>query len=85
MLRWETVGHVSVDLSTERYRAVSGELEYRIFHDPEQRNGHGLWWILGVRKVVPEGGVPTHIHYGAYRTDDDAKRAAERWEGPPLN
>ena len=40
-----------------------------------------LPWILVVREV-PEGGVSTHIHHGAYRTVDWAKQAAEQWEGP---
>ena len=33
-------------------------------------------------REVPEGGVSTHIHHGAYRTVDWAKQAAEQWEGP---
>jgi hypothetical protein len=65
---------------SERYRAVSGEHEYRIFNDPEERHGERLAWILGVREVR-EGGVPKHVHYGAYRIADWAKRAAELWEG----
>ena len=78
---WETVD-LNATYPAERYRAVSGEHEYRIFHDPEERHGDGLAWILGVREV-PEGGVPTHVHYGAYRTVDWAKLHAEIWEGPP--
>ncbi len=80
MLQWETVDPNAI-YPSERYRVVSGKHKYRIFHDPEDY-GDGLLWILGVRET-PEGGVPTHVHYGAYRTDAEAKRAAEQWEGPP--
>ena len=34
--------------------------------------------------VIQEiGGVPAHIFHGTYGTDNDAKKAAEHWEGPP--
>jgi hypothetical protein len=81
MLQWEEVDPTAT-YPSERYRAVSGEHEYRIFNDPEERHGEGLAWILGVREVR-EGGVPKHVHYGAYRIVDWAKQHAELWEGPP--
>jgi hypothetical protein len=87
MLQWQEVDPTAT-YPSERYRAVSGEHEYRIFNDPEERHGEGLAWILGVREVreVREGAVPKHVHYkhvhyGAYRIADWAKRAAELWEG----
>jgi hypothetical protein len=48
--------------------------------DPEERKI--LPWILVVREVG-EDSAHAHIHHGTYRTDDDAKRAAKQWEGPP--
>ena len=79
MLRWKTVS-LNATYSIDRYRAVSRKHEYRIFHDPEER--HRLPWILVVREGR-EGGAPAHVHHGAYLTEELAKRAAERWEGPP--
>jgi hypothetical protein len=33
--------------------------------------------------VIQEiGGVPAHVFHDTYSTDDDAKKAAEQWEGP---
>ena len=73
MLQWGTVH--------ERYRAVSGKREYRVFYGPKDTSQHPPW-ILVVREA-PEGGVSTHVHHGAYSTIDWAKRHAELWEGPP--
>jgi hypothetical protein len=81
MLQWETVDE-NATYPFERYRAVSGKHEYRVFHDPTGAASQDLPWILVVREV-PEGGVSTHVHHGAYRTVDWAKQAAEQWEGPP--
>jgi hypothetical protein len=64
----------------DRYRAVGGKRQYRIFRDPEARKV--LPWTLTVRDLGDDD-VYVHIHHGTYRTDDDAKRAAEQWEGPP--
>jgi hypothetical protein len=37
-----------------------------------------------VNLVIQEiGGVPAHVFHGTYSTDDDAKKAAEQWDGPP--
>jgi hypothetical protein len=79
MLRWETVD-LKATYPFERYRAVSGNREYRIFHDPEARQF--LPSILVVRELR-EDDVHVHIHHGTYRTDDEAKQAARQWEGPP--
>lgn len=81
MLQWETVDE-NATYPFERYRAVSGKHEYRVFHDPTGAASQDLPWILVVREV-PEGGVSTHVHHGAYRTVEWAKQAAEQWEGPP--
>jgi len=79
-MQWEEVDLNADYPSSERYRAVSDKYEYRIYHDPEERHGAGLKWILVVR-VFPEGRVPTHVHHGAYTSVDWAKRHAELWEG----
>ena len=72
-LQWETVHG--------RYRAVSGKREYRVFYGREEAN-QALPWILVVREVG-EDGEYTHVHYHPYRTDAEAKRGAEQWEGSP--
>ena len=64
-----------------RYRAVSGKREYRVFSGPEGAS-HALPWTLVVREVG-EDGEHTHVHYHPYRTDAEAKRGAEQWEGRP--
>ena len=64
-----------------RYRAVSGKREYRVFDGPEAAS-QALPWILVVREVG-EDGEYTHVHYHPHRTDAEAKKAAEQWEGPP--
>ena len=73
MLQWETV-----DLNA--YRAVSGNREFRVFHDPEEAS-QVLPWILTVREVGDDG-VQVHNHTGTYRIVEEAKRAAEQWEAP---
>jgi hypothetical protein len=74
MLQWETV-----DLNA--YRAVSGNREFRVFHNPEAAS-EVRPWILTVREVG-EDGVQVHDHHGTYRIVDEAKESAENWEGPP--
>jgi hypothetical protein len=79
-LTWETVDPNAI-YPFERYRAVSRNHEYRIFYGPKAAN-EAKPWIL-VNLVIQEiGGVPAHIFHGTYSTDDDAKKAAEQWEGP---
>jgi hypothetical protein len=73
MLQWETVDG--------RYRAVSGKREYRVFYGREEAS-QALPWILVVREVG-EDGVHSYVDYHPYRTDAEAKKAAEQWEGPP--
>ena len=81
-MQWEIVDPEAIILPKERYRAVNGKHEYRIFYDPEEGYGEGLTWILGVREV-PEAGVPQRVYYHPYRTEAEAKKAAEQWNGPP--
>ena len=77
MLRWETAdGYAEYPL--ERYRAVSGKHEYRIFYGPEAAT-KAQPWTLKVREVG-ENGVRAQIHRGTHRTVYDAMRAAEVWE-----
>ena len=79
MLQWEEVD-LNAIYPFERYKAVSGKHEYRVFHDPTGAASQDLPWILVVREA-PKGGVSTHVHHGAYSTIDWAKRHAELWEG----
>jgi len=71
-LRWETEDGYA-DYPLERYRAVSGKHEYRIFYGPEVAT-QALPWILKVREVG-EKGVRAQIHHGTHRTAYDAKLA----------
>jgi hypothetical protein len=74
MLRWQEVD-LKATYPSERYRAVSGNREYRVLYDPDA--SQVLSWILVVRED------DRHIHHGTYRTVDEAKQAAEQWDGPP--
>jgi hypothetical protein len=74
MLRWET-GDGYADYPLERYRAVSGNHEYRIFYDPGAATP-AVPWILTVRKVG-EQGVRTEISRSTHHTAYHAKLAAE--------
>jgi hypothetical protein len=76
MLQWETADE-NVDHPLERYRAVGGKHEYRIFYGPEDAT-EALPWILKVREVG-EKGVRAQIHHGTHRTAYDGKLAAEVW------
>jgi hypothetical protein len=80
-LQWET-GDGYADYPLERYRAVSGKHEYRIFYGPEVAT-QALPWILVVREVG-EKGLYTHIHRSIHHTAYDAKLAAELREKKPL-
>jgi hypothetical protein len=53
MLQWDTADE-NADYPLERYRAVSGKHEYRIFYGPEAAT-QVLPWILKVREVKEEG------------------------------
>ena len=76
MLGWE-IGDGYADYPLERYRAVSGTHEYRIFYAPDATKA--MPWILKVREVG-EKGARAQIHHGTHRTAYDAKLAAEVWE-----
>jgi hypothetical protein len=77
MLQWDTADE-NADYPLERYRAVSGKHEYRIFYGPEAAT-QVLPWILKVREVKEEG-VRAQIHHGTHRTAYAAKLAADVWE-----
>ena len=81
MLTWETVDPEAI-YPFERYRAVNGSREYRIFFGPEAASEVKPWILVNL--VIQEiGGVPAHVFHDTYHTHDDAKKAAEQWEGPP--
>jgi hypothetical protein len=75
--QWKTVDPTAT-LPSERFVRISGEYEYRIFHDPDGRRG--LQWVLVVREC-PEDRAETYVHTGAYSTEDWAKWGAKQWEG----
>jgi len=77
VLQWETADD-NADYPFERYRAVSGKHEYRIFYGPEAAT-QALPWILLVREVG-ENCVRTRIHRDTHHTAHHAKRAAELWQ-----
>lgn len=79
-IQWQEVDPEAI-YPEERYRAVSGEHEFRIFYDPnpEDDDAPQLAWILGVRELPP-GGVPIHVYLDAFRTEDEAKKGAEDLE-----
>ncbi|MGA7055008.1 MAG: hypothetical protein WBZ37_27825 [Mycobacterium sp.] len=81
MLRWATADE-NADYPFERYRALSGQHEFRIFYGPEAAT-QALPWILVVRKVG-EKGEYTPVHRGTHHTAYDAKLAAELREKDPL-
>jgi hypothetical protein len=54
MLQWETVDE-NATYPFERYRAVSGKHEYRVFHDPpgqQAKTSRGFWWSGRSRRVA---------------------------------
>ena len=89
MLTWETVDPEAI-YPFERYRAVSGSHEYRIFFGPEAASEVKPWILVNL--VIQEiGGVPAHVFHDTYHTHDDAKKAAEHGkarhpedDGPPI-
>lgn len=78
--QWQTVDP-NATYPFERFRAVRGRHEYRVFHGPDAASDV-LPWILVVREVG-EDGVLAHIHHGTYRTENEAKRAAGQWGPSP--
>ena len=40
-------------------------------------------WILVIREAGEDGVYDAHIHHSIHGTPDEAKQAAEQWEGPP--
>jgi hypothetical protein len=80
MLQWETAD-LDAPYPFERYRAISGKHEFRIFYGPKAGR-EGLPWILGIRELR-DNGVYRYFPLIDYPSDDDAKRGAERWKGPP--
>jgi hypothetical protein len=78
VLTWKTVDPKAI-YPLERYHAVSGNHEYRIFYDREAAT-QGHPWILVVREVG-EGGAHEHVHWTNYPTDDSIKRAAKLCDG----
>jgi hypothetical protein len=76
MLQWQEVDLHAV-YPFERYKAVSGNHEHRIFYGPEAAS-QDKPWILVIRLDLHE-----HVHHSIHTTEADAKRAAEAWEGKP--
>jgi hypothetical protein len=71
MLRWETA-HEYADYPLERYRAVSGKHEFRIFYGPDVTKA--LPWKLVVREVS-----------AACSRSPSCARAVPGWSWPSLN
>jgi hypothetical protein len=74
MLQWEPVDDENATYPFERYSAVTGGHEYRIFYRPDAGR-EGLPWILAVRAEA--GGLR---HHGYYPSEEWAMRAAQMWE-----
>src|SRR4051794_34479496 len=79
--QWQTVDP-NATYPFERYRAIRGRREYRVYYGPEATRQPALPWILVVREIA-EDDVLVHIHHGAYRTDHEARQGAAQWNGPP--
>ena len=77
MLTWETIDPEAI-YPLERYHAVSGNHEYRIFCAPKAVS-EAKPWILVVREVGMACTRMSTIHH----TAEEAKKVAEQWEGPP--
>ena len=60
----------------------SGQLEYRIFYGPDAAT-QDRPWILVIREAGEDGVYDAHIHHSIHGTPDEAKLAADQWEGPP--
>ena len=81
MLQWETMDLGAIYLF-QRCLAVSGNFEYRIFYGPDAAS-QDRPWILMIREAGEDGVYATLIHHSIHGTPDEAKQAAEQWEGPP--
>jgi hypothetical protein len=77
MLTWKTVDPSAI-YPLERYHAVSGNHEYRIFYGLKAAS-QDRPWVLVIRQVGTACTRMCTIH----NTADEAKKAAEQWEGPP--
>ena len=73
MLQWEEVDLHAV-YPFERYKAVSGNREHRIFYGPAAAESPDKPWILVIRLDLRE-----HVFHDNFHTLDAAKRAAENW------
>ena len=80
MLTWETVDPKATH---PRYRAVSGNNEFRVFCDAASSGSQNRPWILVIREIG-EDGVHTHAFHKPYSTPAEAKEAAQQWKGQPL-
>ncbi len=77
MLTWQTVDP-NATYPLERYCAVSADHEYRIFYGLKAAS-QDRPWVLVIREV----GMACTRMCTIHRTADEAKKAAEQWEGPP--
>ena len=68
MLTWKTVDRKAI-YPLERYHAVSGNHEYRIFYGLKAASQDRPWACTRMCTI--------------HHTADEAKKAAEQWEGPP--
>jgi hypothetical protein len=77
MLQWETVDPKATH---PRYRAVSGNNEFRVFCDAASSGSQNRPWILVVREIG-EDGVHTHVFPQALlhgRRSEGSRSALER-------
>jgi hypothetical protein len=77
MPEWEEVQDQNATGLSLRWRKISGEHEFRIFHDEhhvvhEPEEIHGLSWIAVIRQIR-DGQVPRYIYWGAHPTAGAAK------------
>ena len=77
MLTWKTVDPNAI-YPLERYHAVSGNHEYCILYGLKAAS-QDRPWVLVIRQVGTACTRMRTIH----NTADEAKKAAEQWEGPP--
>jgi hypothetical protein len=80
-MQWETVDLGAIYLF-ERCRAVKDDYEYRIFYGPDAAT-QDRPWILVIRAAGEDGVYDAHIHHSIHGTPDEAKLAADQWEGAP--